>query len=149
MGFIWILIIMAMGLLSRSNLVVMAGAILLALRLLHFEKVIQLLADRGINFGLLFLVVTVLIPLATDQVSWNDLKEMVISPSGFLALVGGLLATKLNGMGINLLKLEPQLVIGMVIGSIIGIVFWGGVPVGPLMAGGLTALFIKILNLLF
>lgn len=149
MGFILILILIAMGLLSRSNLVVMAGAILLALRLLRLEKVIQLLANRGINIGLLFLVVTVLIPLATDQVSWNDLRKMIVSPSSFLALAGGLLATKLNGMGINLLKLEPQLVIGMVVGSIIGIVFWGGIPVGPLMAGGLTALFIKILNLLF
>ena len=149
MGFIWILIIMAMGLFSRSNLVVMAGAILLILRLLHFEKVIHLLAERGINFGLLFLIVTVLIPLATDQVSWPDLKEMMISPAGVLALVGGLLATKLNGMGIDLLKMEPQLVIGMIIGSIIGIVFWGGVPVGPLMAGGLTALLIKLFGMLF
>lgn len=148
MGFIMIVIVLAMGMLARSNLVVLAALILLGLRLLHLQGLFQLLASKGIDAGLLLLVLTVLIPLATDQVTAKDLKETFLSPMGIMALIGGLLATKLNGMGIDLLKVEPQLVIGMVIGSIVGIVFWGGVPVGPLMAGGLTALMVKLFQLL-
>lgn len=147
MGFLLILLVLGMGILARSNLVVIAAVVLLVLRVLHLQGVFKLLADRGIDAGLLLLVITVLIPLATDQVTVADLKNTFLSPMGLMALAGGLLATKMNGMGIDLLKVEPQLVIGMVIGSVVGIVFWGGVPVGPLMAGGLTALFIKILSL--
>jgi uncharacterized membrane protein (DUF441 family) len=36
----------------------------------------------------------------------------------------------------------------MLIGSIFGIVFLHGVPVGPLMASGIAALFMPVLRLL-
>ncbi|AZR74396.1 hypothetical protein BBF96_13970 [Anoxybacter fermentans] len=148
MGFYILLLILAMGMLSRSKLVMLTASILLIFRILHLQRFFKFLSNNGINMGLLLLVMTVLIPFATDQVTLKDLKDTMTSFSGIIAILGGLLATKLNGMGLNLLKVEPQLVIGMVVGSIIGIIFWGGVPVGPLMAGGLTALFIKILGLL-
>jgi len=40
------------------------------------------------------------------------------------------------------------LIVGLVIGSIFGIIFMRGIPVGPLMAAGITALLIKIFSLL-
>ncbi len=146
MGYYLIILILALGILARSELVMLAASILLILRLLHLESIISFFKDKGISVGLLILMITVLIPLATDQVRFKDLPKLVTSLSGVLAILGCLLATKLNGMGIDLLKVQPELIIGMVLGSIIGIVFWGGVPVGPLMAGGLTALFIKFIG---
>lgn len=148
MSFLLILIVLAIGLLARSHLVVLAALLLLIMRILNLQGVFKLLAAKGIDAGLLLLLLTVLLPLATDQVSLKDLRDTFISPPGVMALVGGLIATKMNGMGVDLLKVEPQLVIGMVVGSVIGIVFWGGVPVGPLMAGGITALLVKIFGLL-
>ncbi|RYD02533.1 hypothetical protein N752_24705 [Desulforamulus aquiferis] len=50
----------------------------------------------------------------------------------------------MNGEGLTLLKMDPQLIFGMVIGSVFGIVFLGGIPIGPLMAAGLTALFLEV-----
>jgi uncharacterized membrane protein (DUF441 family) len=52
----------------------------------------------------------------------------------------------MNGQGLNMLKLDPELMVGLVVGGIIGIVFFKGVPVGPLMAAGIAALFIKIFD---
>lgn len=46
--------------------------------------------------------------------------------------------------GLELLKLDPQLIVGLVIGSIFGIVFMKGIPVGPLMAAGITAFLLKL-----
>lgn len=149
MSSLLIVLILAMGLLARSQLLVMATIILLIIRVIDLQSVWDFLAERGLSLGLLLLILTVLLPFATDQVTIRDLKNTLISFPGLLAILAGLLATKLNGMGIDLLKIEPHLIIGMIIGSIIGIVFWGGIPVGPLMAGGLTALFIKIYTLFF
>jgi uncharacterized membrane protein (DUF441 family) len=65
-----------------------------------------------------------------------------------LALLGGALATYMNGKGLDLLKVDPQLIIGLVIGSIFGILFMRGIPVGPLMAAGITAFLLKVFRLL-
>lgn len=148
MSYLLIILILAMGLLARSKLLVLATVILLIIRLINLKRVFQFLAENGLNLGLLILIMTVLLPFVSDQVTIRDLKNALFSLPGLLAIVAGLLATKLNGMGLNLLEIEPHLIISMIIGSIIGIVFWGGVPVGPLMAGGLAALFVKLWTLI-
>ncbi|MBO9598975.1 MAG: DUF441 family protein, partial [Cohnella sp.] len=66
---------------------------------------------------------------------------------GWVALMGGEIATFLNSRGLEMLRVDPQLIVGIVIGSIVGILFLRGIPVGPLMAAGLTALFIKVIQL--
>jgi uncharacterized membrane protein (DUF441 family) len=66
---------------------------------------------------------------------------------GILALAGGIAATYMNGKGLDLLKMDPQLIVGMVIGSIFGILFLKGIPVGPLMAAGITALLLKMFQM--
>jgi uncharacterized membrane protein (DUF441 family) len=63
--------------------------------------------------------------------------------------LGGALATYMNGKGLDLLKVDPQLIVGLVMGSIFGILFMRGIPVGPLMAAGITAFFLQILKFIF
>jgi uncharacterized membrane protein (DUF441 family) len=65
-----------------------------------------------------------------------------------LALLGGSIATYMNAKGLEILKIDPQLIVGLVIGSIFGIIFMRGIPVGPLMAAGITALLMKIFSFL-
>ena len=37
---------------------------------------------------------------------------------------------------------QPTVVIGLMLGTIIGVAFLGGIPVGPLIAAGLLSLFV-------
>jgi uncharacterized membrane protein (DUF441 family) len=55
----------------------------------------------------------------------------------------------MNGKGLDLLKVDPELIVALVIGSIFGIVFLRGIPVGPLMAAGITAMLLKMFSWLF
>jgi uncharacterized membrane protein (DUF441 family) len=100
------------------------------------------------ELGLLFLTMAVLVPFASGRVQPKDVVAAFTSWIGWVALAGGAIAAYLNSRGLEMLKLDPQLVVGIVIGSIIGILFLRGIPVGPLMAAGLTALFLKIIQLL-
>ena len=68
---------------------------------------------------------------------------------GIIALTGGAIATYMNGKGLDLLKIDPQLIVGLVMGSIFGIIFLRGIPVGPLMAAGITAFLLKIVTFIF
>lgn len=137
--------LLLLGFAANSTLLATAACILLFLKLSKLGRLLYLLERRGLEVGLIFLMLSVLIPLAHDNVVYLDMLKNTLSPQGILAVIGGALATHMNGEGLKLLKLDPQLIFGMVIGSIIGIVFLGGIPIGPLMAAGLTALFLEVI----
>ncbi|SHF28769.1 Uncharacterized membrane protein, DUF441 family [Desulforamulus putei DSM 12395] len=144
-GNIFLLALLLMGFAADSTLLATSACILLILKLSKLNRFINILERRGLEAGLIFLMLSVLVPLAHDNLVYWDLLKATLSPQGILALIGGALATHMNGEGLKLLKLDPQLIFGMVIGSIIGIVFLGGIPIGPLMAAGLTALFLEVI----
>jgi uncharacterized membrane protein (DUF441 family) len=143
-----LVVLIIIGIIGRAPLISASACILLILKLIHLTHYFPLIERRGLEIGLLFLMLSVLIPFAKEEVGPKDIIQSILSVPGFLAFLGGVLATYLNGDGLRMLKLQPQLIIGLVIGSIIGIVFFKGIPVGPLMAAGLTAFFLKLLRMI-
>ena len=146
-GIIFILIIFILGLAARSSALTMAAGLLLLLQILNIKSLLPILEERGVEMGLLFLMIAVLVPVALGRVGTKEILLTFCSLPGLLAIAGGVIATRLNGMGLTLLESQPQVILGLVIGSIIGIVFLKGVPVGPLMAGGIAAFFLYIIQL--
>ncbi len=139
-----LVILIITGLVGRSPIIATAASFLLILKLIHLDRFFSGVERRGLEFGLLFLTIAVLVPFASGKVSVKDIGQIFTSVPGILALLGGSVATYMNGKGLDLLKMDPQLVIGLVVGSIIGIIFMRGIPVGPLMAAGITAFLLKI-----
>lgn len=139
-----LVILVVVGLIGRSPLIATASSLLLIMKLTHLERFLPSVERRGLEFGLLFLTIAVLVPFATGKITWKEVMHVFTSPPGIFALLGGALATYLNGKGLDLLKFDPQLTVGMVIGSIFGILFLRGIPVGPLMAAAITSLFMKL-----
>jgi len=123
--------------------------VLFILKLIRFDNFLVILDNFGIKIGLLFLLLSVMVPLVDGSISLVEIIKSYKSIIAVFALVSGLLATKVVGMGIILLEREPELIVGMLLGSIIGIVFFNGVPTGPLLAAGLTAIFYQLYSLLF
>lgn len=144
-----IVLLIIVGILGRSPIIATAASFLLILKLLHLERFFVSIERRGLEFGLLFLTISVLVPFISGKITWQQIFSVFTTVPGILALLGGALATYMNGKGLDLLKIDPQLVVGLVIGSIFGILFLRGIPVGPLMAAGITAFFMGILKLWF
>lgn len=136
--------LLLIGIVAHSNLIATAACVLLVLKFANLNMVFPLLERRGLELGLLFLLLSILVPLASGRVSERDIIYNLTSVPGILAIVGGALATYLNTRGLHLLKIDPEIIFGLVLGSILGIVFLHGVPVGPLMASGLAALFMGL-----
>ncbi|MDQ0417422.1 uncharacterized membrane protein (DUF441 family) [Croceifilum oryzae] len=142
-----IVILIVIGLFGRSPIIATAASFLLILKLLHLERFFDGIERRGLELGLLFLTIAVLVPFVSGKITWQQIVDVFTSPAGILACIGGALATYMNGKGLDLLRVDPQLVVGLVIGSIFGIIFLRGIPVGPLMAAGITAFFMGILKI--
>ncbi|QGG47023.1 DUF441 domain-containing protein [Heliorestis convoluta] len=143
-GTLLLLIVILIGILARSPLTVMATVAILVLHLMGWHGWLHWAERHGVNVGLFMLTLAMLAPFATGKVGFKDVVQTFVSVPGLIAIAGGVIATNLNKHGIALLHGEPQIIVGMIVGSLLGIVFFGGIPVGPLMAGGLTALALSI-----
>ncbi|MTI79772.1 MAG: DUF441 domain-containing protein [Firmicutes bacterium] len=138
--------LLMVGLLSRSNLIATAACVLLILKLSNLDFVLPLLEKRGLELGLLFLLLSILVPMASGKITEKDLVYNLTSLPGIMAIIGGALATHLNQQGLRLMQIDPEIIFGLVLGCIIGIVFFNGQPVGPLMAAGVAALFLELFS---
>jgi len=139
--------LLLVGIIARSNLIATAACVLLIIKFTNLHFIFSLLEKRGLEIGLLFLLLAILVPVASGKVTEKELVGTFTSLPGILAILGGALATHLNGEGLRLLQIDPEMIFGLLIGSMFGIVFLNGVPVGPLMAAGLTALFLETIRL--
>lgn len=142
------LLILLLGILGKSNVIAAAAGILLVLQFFSLQSLYPVLERRGLEVGLVFLVISVLVPFAAGRVPGGEIVRSFLTVPGIIALVSGALATHMNGQGLDLLQRVPSLMIGLVVGSIIGVIFFGGIPVGPLMAGGIAALLLALYGLL-
>ncbi|EXX86675.1 membrane protein [Paenibacillus darwinianus] len=147
-GEVILVVLIVVGLIGRSPIIATAACILLIVKLVHLERYLPAIERRGLEFGLLCLTFSVLVPFASGRIQTKEIAGALTSWPGWIALAGGAIATYVNGKGLEMLKFDPQLIVGLVIGSILGIVFFRGIPVGPLMAAGITAILYKLLAMI-
>jgi uncharacterized membrane protein (DUF441 family) len=142
-----LLILLIIGLSFNNHLIASAAGSLLVLKIIKLESILYLFERRAIDIGLLFLLIAVLVPFALDRVGIKDIWITFQSIPGILAVIGGIAAAYLCGQGLVLLQLQPEVVVGLVIGTVIGVSLLKGIPVGPLAAAGVTAMLLNILGI--
>ena len=143
-----LLVLLVIAIIGRSSLVAMASCILMAIKFSGLDFILlPLLEKKGLKFGLLILMVYILLPLAKGQVNIKEVKYSFSTVPGVFALLGGALATHLNNEGLKLMKAMPEIIFGMAIGTILGTVFFRGIPCGPVMAAAVTAILLEIYSL--
>lgn len=134
-----LLLLMVLGVFARNSLIVTAAGILIILQSARLTSLFPLFAKRGTELGLALLLLAVLVPFAEGKVGWADVQASLFSRPGLFGLIGGVAASIINSRGVSLLEVEPQVIIGLVIGSIVGALFFKGIPTGPLTAAGIAA----------
>jgi uncharacterized membrane protein (DUF441 family) len=143
---IFLILFIIVGVIGRVNIISIAASILLVLRMLRLERYFPMLERRSLELGLLFLMLSILVPLASGKINARELTSSILSTAGVATVIGGIVATMLNARGLSLLQTYPSLLLSVVIGTIIGIVVFRGMPVGPLMATALAALILTVIG---
>ncbi|MCL6632489.1 MAG: DUF441 domain-containing protein [Alicyclobacillus herbarius] len=139
-----LILFVVIGVVGRVPTISAAASLLLLLRLLHLNRYLPLIERRSLELGLLFLMISILAPIASGRVHPKQMLESTLSLTGLATILGGVMATVLNARGMELLQASPALLFCVVIGSVIGIVWFGGMPVGPLMATALAAVMLGV-----
>ncbi|MDD4335250.1 MAG: DUF441 domain-containing protein [Desulfotomaculaceae bacterium] len=143
---ILLLAIVLLGIVGKNYVVAAAAGALLVLRLLHGEVLFPILEKNAINVGIGFITLAILIPFASGGIGWSEMYKTLASPIGLVALAMGIFVAYLGGRGVGFLTLQPQVMVGLMVGTIVGVAFFRGVPVGPLIAAGMVALIMGLLG---
>jgi len=139
-----IVALILLGVLGGSKYVACATALLLAIHLSGANAAFSFLEKNALDIGIVFLLLSVLAPIASGSVPFRSVTKSLFTTSGVCAVMGGALATLLNGKGVRLLQADQGVIVGLIVGNVIGILVLGGIPVGPVAAGGITAVLIGI-----
>lgn len=140
-------ILLLLSYIGHNMSVFYAVGIILILKIFQLSTLMSFIETNGLNFGIILLTIAILLPLANGKITLSMIIESFKSPLGILALLAGIFAAVAGGCGINLLKDSPYVVTSLVIGTMIGVFFFKGIAVGPLIAGGITYMVLSILKI--
>jgi uncharacterized membrane protein (DUF441 family) len=137
-----LLIFAALGILSSNNSITVAVVFLLLLRVMNLHQAFPWIEKYGLTIGIIVLTIGILAPLASGKITVQTLYESFFHWKSLLAVAVGVLVAYLGGRGALLMTNQPTIVTGLLLGTILGVAFLKGVPVGPLIAAGILSLFL-------
>lgn len=144
-----LIIILTTSVLGKANSVALATCFLLILKFLNADKFLfPYLQEDGLYLGLVILIASILVPIASGKISYTSIKSVFTSWLGIFALLVSLFTTYLSGLGVNYLTIQghSEIMPALILGAVIAAAFLGGVPVGPMITSGLIALGLKLFN---
>ncbi|STY62789.1 Protein of uncharacterised function (DUF441) [Mannheimia haemolytica] len=134
-----LVVLIVLGLISQNSAVTISAAVLLIMQQTLLSKFIPFVDQYGLKIGIIILTIGVLSPLVSGRITLPELAQL-LNWKMALSIIAGVLVAWLGGRGVNLMGNQPVLVTGLLIGTVIGVAFLKGVPVGPLIAAGILSL---------
>ena len=122
----------ALVFISQNTTVAISILVLIIVRVTPLNVFFPWIEKQGLSIGIIILTIGVMAPMIHSFVNWKSL----------LAIAVGVFVSWLGGRGVALMGSQPQLVAGLLVGTVLGVALFRGVPVGPLIAAGIISLFI-------
>lgn len=144
LNLIVLLVLLACGIFSHNSAVTIAAAVLIVFRITPLNEYFYLLQNHGLNIGIIILTIGVLTPIASGKIPGDAILKSFLSWKSLLAIAVGVLVAWLGGRGVKLMSNQPNIVAGLLIGTVAGVAILRGVPVGPLIAAGILSIIIGL-----
>ncbi|MEK3878106.1 DUF441 domain-containing protein [Paenibacillus sp. FSL H8-0122] len=132
----------ALGVVSSNSPITIAMVVLLLIRVLGLQQAFPWLEKYGLTVGIIILTIGVMTPLASGKISLQTVGQSFLHWKSLAAIGVGVLVAYLGGRGAVLMGSQPTIVAGLLIGTVLGVALFKGVPVGPLIAAGILSLLI-------
>ncbi|KAB8313590.1 DUF441 domain-containing protein [Erwinia endophytica] len=137
-----LLFLAALSYFSHNLTVAIALLVLIVVRMTPLNSLFPWIEKQGVTLGIIILTIGVMAPIASGAIPTSTLMHSFMNWKSLLAIAVGIFVSWVGGRGVNLMSSQPTVVGGLLIGTIIGVSLFRGVPVGPLIAAGLVSLFI-------
>ena len=143
LNLIVLLVLLACGIFSHNSAVTIAAAVLIVLKITPLSSLLPYVQAHGLNIGIIILTIGVLTPIASGKISGESILKSFLSWKSLLAIAIGIFVAWLGGRGVKLMSNQPDVVAGLLLGTVASVAVLRGVPVGPLIAAGILSLLIS------
>lgn len=137
-----LLAIAALGIFSGNSAITIAMIVLLLLRVLNVQSLFPWIEKHGLTIGIIILTIGVMSPIASGKLTAESLFSSFLHWQSLLAVGVGMLVAYLGGRGASLMTQSPTVVAGLLVGTVLGVALFRGVPVGPLIAAGILSILL-------
>lgn len=137
-----LLFLAALSYFSHNLTVTIALLVLVAIRMTPLQQTFPWIEKQGVTVGIIILTIGVMAPIASGSLPSSTLLHSFMNWKSLVAIAVGIFVSWVGGRGIALMSSQPTIVGGLLIGTIIGVSLFRGVPVGPLIAAGLVSLLL-------
>ena len=138
---IFLVVLIFLGVVGNNSSITISATVLLLMQQTFLAKYLPYMEKYGLNLGIIILTVGVLAPIISGKIQLPGFVAL-LNWKMLLAIAIGVLVAWFGGRGVGLLGTQPVLITGLLIGTIIGVSFFGGIPVGPLIAAGILSLML-------
>ena len=138
---IFLVVLIFWGVVGNNSSITISATVLLLMQQTFLAKYLPYMEKYGLNIGIIILTVGVLAPIISGKIQLPSFIAL-LNWKMLLAIAIGILVAWFGGRGVGLLGTQPVLITGLLIGTIIGVSFFGGIPVGPLIAAGILSLML-------
>ncbi|ULJ60463.1 DUF441 domain-containing protein [Wielerella bovis] len=139
---LFLVMLILLGVLSNNGAITLSATILLLIQQTMLAKYLPILDKYALNAGIVLLMIGVLSPIVSGKTKLPELSSF-LNIKMMAAIIIGIGVAWIAGRGVPLISTQPLLVVGLLIGTIVGVAFLGGIPVGPLIAAGILSLLIE------
>ena len=145
--YILLIIIALLSIFSKNKIMLYATLTVLILALLPYhEKNLNIAKTMGIRIGLYVITVAILAPIALGMISFDQLGKTLVGYKGIIAIIAGIGTSILSTKGIQIQVINPQIVIAVSIGTIVGLVVFKGTASGPIISSGATYAIFQLID---
>jgi uncharacterized membrane protein (DUF441 family) len=148
-AYLFLLLLVIISMIAKNQSLLIASSFLLALKAVGFDtRWFDVMQKNGINWGVTIITIAVLIPIATGAIGFKELGAALKSPYAWIALAAGMLVALIAKNGIVLLAEDPHITTALVLGTVLAVALFKGVPVGPLIGAGIAYYAMKVFSTL-
>lgn len=145
---LFLAVLLLIGIIAKNQSLIIATGFLLVLKVIGLDsKVFPLFESKGIQWGVTILTIAVLVPIATGEIGFTQLKEAFTNFYAWIALGAGIFVAIIAKYGVGLLENDPHITVALVIGTLLAVALFQGVAVGPLIGAGIAYLAMKVASI--
>ncbi|MGG1141228.1 DUF441 family protein [Bacillus mycoides] len=133
-------IIVTIALLVKDYALAGAACLLGVLLAVGQKTLLHLIQQYSFTIGIFFLMLFLLVPITSGKITSENVIKLITSPIGLGSILAGFTVSYIGGKGVGVLPMNPTILLGVLIGTLIAVLFTKGLPAGLIIAAGIIAI---------